>query len=248
MASVQTFAGKEALARAAAEEVTRLAVAAVRASGRAVIALAGGSTPEAMYRLLADEPVFRARFPWGQTHFFFGDERHVPPDHQDSNYRMAQEALLQKVAAECPSANVHRIPTENPDAAQAASDYEADLRAFFGAEGVPRFDLVLLGMGPDGHTASLFPGTTGLRETEKLVAAAWVDKLSTYRITFTPPLLAAAEAILFLAAGKEKAEVLRAVLEGAPEFDRYPSQRVTAENARARWLIDEAAAARLQGV
>lgn len=247
MAAVQKFASKEALARAAAEEVTRLAAAAVRERGRATVALAGGSTPEAMYRLLADEPAFRARFPWGQTHFFFSDERHVPPEHKDSNYRMADEALLKKVAAQCPSGNIHRIPAEHPDASQAASQYEAELRAFFGAGGVPRFDLILLGMGPDGHTASLFPGTTGLRETEKLVAAAWVDKLSTYRITFTPPLLAAAGAILFLAAGAEKAEVLRIVLEGAPEYDRYPSQRVTAENANARWLVDEAAAARLPG-
>lgn len=246
MASVQKFPSKEALARAAAEEVTRVAAAAVREKGRATIALAGGSTPEAMYRLLADEPVFRARFPWGHTHFFFGDERHVPPEHKDSNYRMADEALLKKVAAECPPGNVHRIPAEHPDAAQAASQYDAEVRAFFGEGGLPRFDLILLGMGPDGHTASLFPGTTGLRETEKLVAAVWVDKLSSYRITFTPPLLAAAEAILFLTAGDEKAEVLRAVLEGALEHDRYPSQRVTAENPRTRWLVDEAVAAGLR--
>lgn len=244
MAAVQRFASKEALARAAAEEVTRVALAAVRDRGRATIALAGGSTPEALYRLLGDEPAFRARFPWGQTHFFFGDERHVPPGDKESNYRMADEALLKKVIAECPPGNIHRIPAENPDAAQAAAEYEAEVRGFFGG-GVPEFDLVLLGMGPDGHTASLFPGTTGLRETEKLVAAAWVDKLSTYRITFTPPLLAAARALLFLTAGAEKADILHTVLEGPPEFDRFPSQRVTAENANARWLVDEAAAARL---
>lgn len=248
MATVQKFANKEALARAAAEEVTRVATAAVRENGRATVALAGGSTPEAMYRLLADEPAFRARFPWGQTHFFFSDERHVPPDDKESNYRMADQALLQKVAGECPAVNVHRIGSENPDASKAAADYEADLRAFFGADGVPRFDLVLLGMGPDGHTASLFPGTTGLRETEKLVAAAWIDKLATYRITFTPPLLTAAKAILFLAAGADKAEVLQVVLEGAPEFDRYPSQRISAENPNVLWLVDEAVAASLAGV
>ncbi len=248
MPAVQKFASKEALARAAAEEVTRVALGAVRDNGRAAIALAGGSTPEALYRLLADEPAFRARFPWGQTHFFFGDERHVPPGNKESNYRMADEALLKKVRAECPAGNVHRIPAENPDASQAASDYEADIRGFFGGAGVPEFDLVLLGMGPDGHTASLFPGTTGLRETEKLVAAAWVDKLSTYRITFTPPLLAAARAILFLSAGVEKADILHTVLEGAPEFDRFPSQRISAENPNVLWLVDEAVAGRLAGV
>lgn len=247
MASVQKFANKEALARAAAEEVTRVAAAAVRENGVATIALAGGSTPEAMYRLLADEPAFRARFPWAQTHFFFSDERHVPPGDKESNYRMADQALLNKVAGECPAGNIHRIPSENPDASEAAADYETEVRAFFGADDVPRFDLILLGMGPDGHTGSLFPGTTGLRETEKLVAAAWVDKLSTYRITFTPPLLAAAKALLFLTAGSDKAEVLQVVLEGAPEFDRYPSQRISAENPNALWLVDEAVAVRLAG-
>lgn len=248
MAALQKFATKEALARAAAEEVTRVAVAAVRERGTATIALAGGSTPEALYRLLGDEPAFRARMPWAQTHFFFGDERHVPPGHKDSNYRMAAEALLNKVAAQCPPANIHRIPAEKPDAAEAAASYETGLRRHFAAEeGVPQFDLVLLGMGPDGHAASLFPGTTGLRETEKLVAAAWVDKLSTYRITFTLPLLGAARGILYLTAGAEKADMLHTVLKGAPEFDRYPSQRVNAENPRTLWLVDEAAAARLAG-
>lgn len=245
--SVLTFPGKEALARAAAEEVVRLSIAAVRERGRAAVALAGGSTPEALYRLLADEPAFRARMPWAQTHFFFGDERHVPPDHKDSNYRMAAEALLRKVAGECPAANVHRIPAENPDAARAASIYEADIRSFFEGETTPAFDLVLLGMGPDGHTASLFPGTTGLREAEKLVAAVWVDKFTTYRITFTPPLLAAARDVVFLSGGEEKADMLKTVLEGPFELDRYPSQRIVAENPRARWLVDEAAAAKLTG-
>ena len=246
MAAIQTFANKDALARAAAEEGTRLAVAAGRERGQASIALAGGSTPEALYRLLGDEPAFRARMPWAQTHFFFGDERHVPPDHKESNYLMAARAMLNELAEVCPPQNVHRIPSENPDAAQAASEYEAEVRAFFGVGGTPEFDLVLLGMGPDGHAASLFPGTTGLRETEKLVAAAWVDKLSTYRITFTPPLLAAARAILFLTAGDEKAEMLRTVFEGAAELDRYPSQRINVENPRTQWLVDKAAAAKLK--
>jgi 6-phosphogluconolactonase len=245
---LQVFADPSAVARAAAEELTQRLIAAVRVNGRAAVALAGGSTPKALYALLADEPAFRERIPWGQTHFFFGDERHVPPDDKDSNYRMAAEAMLNKVSALCPPENVHRIRAENPDASEAAADYARELETFFGAYTVPRFDLVLLGMGPDGHTASLFPGTTGLREMDKLVTAAWVDKLSTYRITFTPPLLGNAAAILFLVAGKDKADTLPIVLEGPSEPDRYPSQGVTAYQGETLWLLDAAAAAKLSAM
>jgi 6-phosphogluconolactonase len=242
---IQVLADPAALARAGAEELTRRALAAVRESGRAAVALSGGSTPKALYKLLATEPAFRERLPWQDLHFFFGDERHVPPDAADSNFRMAKEAMFDALGDTCPPANIHRIHCELPSASQAAEEYAADLNSFFGGEGIPRFDLVLLGMGPDGHTASLFPGTTGLRETDKLVCAAWVDKLSTYRVTLTPPVLCAAAALLFLVAGKDKCDTLVKVLEGRPEPDRYPSQGISAVDGETLWLLDEAAAAGL---
>lgn len=242
---VQILADPAAIARAAAEEFTGRAVAAVRARGRFTVALAGGSTPKALYGLLATEPAFRDRVPWAQTFLFYGDERHVGPEDKDSNYRMSREAMLDRLVPDpLPAGNVHRIPAENPDAAAAAAEYAAELEGFFG--GLPRFDLILLGIGPDGHTASLFPGTTGLREMDRLVAAAWVDKLSTYRVTFTPPLLRAAAALLFLVGGADKAPALRAVLEGPAESDRYPSQGISAHDGETLWLLDRAAAAALR--
>lgn len=242
---IQTLADPAAVARAAAEELVRRAIDAVRERGRAAVALSGGSTPKTLYGLLADEPAFRERLPWARTHFFFGDERCVPPDDKDSNFRMASEAMFSKVKTLCPPENIHRILGENPDAAQAAAEYAREVETFFGTRGAPRFDLVLLGMGPDGHTASLFPGTTGLRENAKLVCSVWVDKFSTYRITFTPPLLCSAAVILFLVGGKDKADTLQKVLEGPAESDRYPSQGISAINGETVWLIDAAAGANL---
>ena len=244
---IQRFAGPAQLARAAAQEVAQRLAAAVRSSGHASIALSGGSTPKTLYSLLAGEAALRDLLPWKETHFFFGDERHVPPDDKESNYRMAKEAMFGPLGATCPAANIHRIRGELPDAAQAAAAYEAELAEHFeSADGpLPRFDVVLLGMGPDGHTASLFPGTTGLRDTDRLVTSAWVDKFSTYRITLTPPALCNAAAILFLVAGKEKEDVLKAVLEGPAEPDRYPSQGISAYNGETVWMIDEAAGAKL---
>ena len=240
---LQVFADPAALARAAAEEITRRAVAAVRANGRFTVALSGGSTPKVLYALLADEPAFRERFPWADTHFFFGDERHVAPDDKDSNYRMAREAMFDKLAGTLPPENIHRVRAEEPDAYAAAANYSLEVLRFFG-DTAARFDLTLLGMGPEGHTASLFPGTTGLRETVP-VAAAYVEKLAAYRITFSPPLLKNSAAILFLVAGKDKADVLATVLEGASEPDKYPVQGITADDGETFWLLDQAAAARL---
>jgi 6-phosphogluconolactonase len=241
---VQVLADSAALARAAAEELTHRVTAAVRANGQASVALSGGSTPKTLYGLLAQEPAFRERLPWASTHFFFGDERHVPPDDHTSNYRMAREAMFDALGPILPAGNVHRIRAEDPDAVRVAAAYERDLAGFF--QGVtPRFDLVLLGMGPDGHTASLFPGTTGLREADKLVCAAWVDKVSSYRITLTPKVLTNAVALLFLVAGQDKADVLPVVLQGRSEPDRYPSQGISAARGETLWLVDKAAAAKL---
>ncbi|PYQ62058.1 MAG: 6-phosphogluconolactonase [Acidobacteria bacterium] len=239
---VRVFDGVSELMRATAEEIALAAHQAVSDHGRFTWALAGGSTPRTVYELLASD-FYRARMPWSAIHFFWGDERHVPPDHADSNYRMARETLLDPMAI--PAENVHRILAENQDAAAAATQYEAELRRFFsppaGApEALPRFDLVLLGLGPEGHTLSLFPGSPALHESERWVVAPWVEKLQTFRITLTPPVLNRAAAVLFLAAGEEKADALHAVLEEVGDADLYPARIVRPDEgdllrARRRW-------------
>ena len=240
------------LARAAAEDFLRTVDESIAARGRFTVALSGGSTPRALYRLLAsgDEPYHRL-IPWDSVHFFWGDERHVPPDHPDSNYRMAREALLDHVPV--PAVNVHRIRGEAPDAAVAAAAYEEELRGFFQpAPGeAPRFDLVLLGLGPEGHTASLFPGSPALHETGRWVAAPWVEAHHTFRVTLTPPVLNAAARVVFLVSGADKAAALRAVIdfegdsEGERDVDRYPAQVVRPAAGTLLWLVDRAAAGSL---
>jgi 6-phosphogluconolactonase len=231
------------LFQAAAEEFIRAATDAVTKRGRFTVALSGGSTPRNMYTLIAANA--SASLPWDRMFFFWGDERHVPPDDADSNYRMANEALLSK--APIPPANVFPVPAENPDAAAAAEAYEQTLRKFFAlASGeFPRFDLILLGMGPDGHTASLFPETSALQEKSRLVVANWVEKLKTSRITLTLPVLNAARCVTFLVSGTEKATVLREVLEGSAPAEKYPSKLVQPDEGRLIWLVDRAAASEL---
>ena len=236
---LRVFPDGAELARAAAEELTRRAEESLRARGRFSIALSGGSTPRRLFALLADstEP-FRDRIDWRAVHLFWGDERHVPPDHPESNIRMARETLLDRV--EIPAANVHRIRGEEPDAARAASLYEDELRSFF--RGTPRFDLVLLGLGADAHTASLFPGTAAVREHERWVAAPWIEKLGAFRITLTPAVLDHAAAVIFLVQGEEKAGALRAVLAGDRDPDRWPAQAVHPRDGEILWLVDRRAA------
>jgi len=234
MSEVRVFADAKELMHAAADEVVRCAEEAVRERGRFAWALSGGSTPRDLYRLLASPP-HGDRMPWSAIHVFWGDERHVPPDHPESNFRMAREAMLDHVPL--PAANVHRIHAEDPDAAAAANAYEAELRAFFELE--PRFDLVLLGLGKDAHTASLFPGSAAVRESERLVIAPWVESQHTFRITLTPPVLDHARLCLFLVSGEDKAEALRAVLEGPRDPARYPAQIVEGNRL---WMVDRAAA------
>jgi 6-phosphogluconolactonase len=177
--------------------------------------------------------------------FFWGDERHVPPTDPDSNYRMADEAMLSKIPV--PAANVFRMKTENPNAEAVAQDYEQTLRKFFkaGPEEFPSLDLILLGMGPDGHTASLFPGTAALREKSRLVVANWVEKLNASRITLTLPVLNAALCVTFLVSGMDKATVLHEVLEGDGPGDQYPSRLVRPSKGKLIWLLDRAAASQL---
>jgi len=246
-ATVRIFETSEDLARAAAEQCVRLGLEAVKARGDFSIALAGGSTPKRLYTLLASEQdnSFRSRFPWQEIHFFWGDERHVPPDHADSNYRMAFETMLSKVPVS--DSQLHRIESENPDARRAAQGYEQDLRRHFSLNpGVwPQFDLVLLGLGPDGHTASLFPDTDVLEEKSLVAAAVWVPKFQSWRITLTAPLLNHAANVLFLVSGKDKAEALRAVLHGEFQPRRYPAQLIQPVQGRLTWLVDREAASLL---
>jgi 6-phosphogluconolactonase len=231
------------LFQAAAEEVLRTATDAVSQRGCCTIALSGGSTPRNLYTLIAANA--SPSLPWDKIFFFWGDERHVAPDNPESNYRMAQESLLSKVPI--PSANIFPIPAENPDASAAADAYEQTLRKFFAlrADEFPRFDLILLGLGPDGHTASLFPETAALQEESRLVLANWVEKLKTFRITLTLPVLNAARAVAFLVSGTDKAAVLREVLEGDAPAEKYPSKLVRPTDGKLIWFVDRAAASEL---
>ena len=241
----------EAVSREAAARFERLSDQSIASTGHFSVALSGGSTPLALYRLLA-EPPFREAIAWSRVHLFWGDERFVPPDHPDSNYGAALEALVSRVPL--PTENVHSIPAEATEPEAAAAQYEDTLRRFFATPKgeVPRFDLVLLGLGPDGHTASLFPGLPALDENSHLVVATYVPKLAAWRITLTPPVLRSARHVMFLVAGPDKAAVLRDVLEGPHDPHRLPAQLVRPEDGDdLTWLVDEAAAsllsARLKG-
>jgi 6-phosphogluconolactonase len=221
----------------------RAANQALAERGRFTLALSGGSTPQSLYTLLATNA--RSSLPWDRTFVFWSDERHVPPTDSDSNYRMAHEAMLAKVPV--PAGNVFRVPAEMPDAAAAAEAYEQTMRKFFALqpEQFPRFDLILLGMGPDGHTASLFPETAALREKSRLVVANWVEKLKTSRITFTLPVLNAASGVAFLVSGTDKAPALKAVLESDAPGEQYPAKLVRPSDGKLIWFVDRAAASEL---
>jgi 6-phosphogluconolactonase len=234
------FPDPAALARAAADDFLRRASDAVAARGRFTVALSGGTTPRRLYELLAGEP-YRSRVPWEKTHFFWGDERHVPPDDPQSNYRMAREALLSRVPV--PESNVHRIEAELADASEAAARYDGEVRRFFGlAPGrFPGFDLMYLGLGPEGHTASLFPGTTALDVQDRLVVATWVAKLNADRITMTYPVFRDARAVAFLVEGAAKAEILHAVRNPATAAE-YPAGWIRPREGELLWFADRGAA------
>jgi 6-phosphogluconolactonase len=236
MAEIRTYPDAASLARAAAEHCVTLATAAIAARGQFVVALSGGSTPRATYKLLASDEL-AARVDWPRVHVFWGDERCVPPDHPESNYRMARETLLDHVPL--PTRNVHLIQGELPPD-QAATAYQAELEAVLGAGG--RFDLILLGMGEDGHTASLFPSTAALHEQTRWVVAHYVDKLRAWRVTLTPVIINAAAHVTFLVSGAGKAERLREVLDGPHQPDVLPAQIVRPTDGRLLWLADAAAA------
>ena len=235
--SLHVYDTPEELAGAAAREFADRAGEAIAERGRFAVVLAGGSTPEAMYGILASD--YDDQIDWSKIYVFFGDERAVPPHHDDSNHKMACEALLDHV----PVANVHRMRGELPPD-EAAASYEEELRTFFRTQEVPRFDLILLGIGADGHTASLFPETSAIEVHDRWVVANPVLKLDTTRITLTIPIINAARAVIFLVAGEDKAEALGEILEGDADPRANPATLIRPPGGP-KWMLDQSAASLL---
>jgi len=237
----EIHADTDTLARQAAHRLAELSREAIRSSGRFTLVLSGGATPKRLYERLA-EAEFSGKLDWGSIHIFWSDERCVPPDHPESNYGMAVRSLIDRVPL--PPRNVHRIRGEM-EPQQAATAYEKELRTFFFPRyakppGVPGFDLILLGMGEDGHTASLFPKAAALHEQKRWVLA--VEKPESWRVTLTPRVINAARDVLFLVAGSEKAGCLKEVLQGPYRPDELPAQAIRPAPGRLRWMIDAEAA------
>ena len=233
----------EAVAREAARRFVAHAAAAIQQRGRFAVALSGGRTPKRLYELLSDDP-YRDRVDWSLVYFFWGDERFVPSTNQASNYHMTEVALLNTL--ELNNGNVHRVRTEMDSAEAAAATYEREIVSFFQSSPgeIPQFDLVLLGLGTNGHTASLFPHSHLLHENTHLVAAEYMEEVKQSRISFTAPLLNAGRNVLFLVTGIEKASVTNEILFGARDPERLPAQLVHPAGSEV-WLLDRAAAAAL---
>ncbi len=238
---VQVFDTAEEVAHAAARHFVELAKNAATNRGRFAVALAGGNTPRRMYELLAGDQ-FCDRVDWTMVHLFFGDERSVAHDHPDSNYRMAYEALISHVSI--PASNLHPIDGDGDPTTNAAL-YEAELRKFFDSTSKPGFDLVLLGLGEDGHTASLFPHTSALVVTDRWVVANWVEKLKSYRITLTAPAINGASSVIFLVTGANKAPAVSSVLNGPVQPENLPAQLIKPDAGKLTWLLDSQAASLL---
>ncbi|MBZ0294994.1 MAG: 6-phosphogluconolactonase [Anaerolineae bacterium] len=238
MAEIKIYADHELLMRAAAEHFVSLYEAAVADHQHFSVALSGGSTPKTLYELLKEE-MFNRYIDWSLVHVFWGDERCVPPDHADSNYHMTRLALLD--AVDLPLTNIHRMHGEDAPE-QAALDYEKALHDFFGQGEEVRLDLILLGMGDDGHTASLFPETEALDEVDRLVVANYVPKLEAWRITLTTKAINAAHHVAFLVSGHAKASVLQEVLEGPRQARELPSQLINPTSGGLTWFLDADAA------
>ena len=237
---IRIFNDLEGISNAAAEIFADAAEQAIVKSGRFSVALSGGNTPRHLHEILSSEP-YHDRIQWQLVHFFWGDERCVPADDPRSNFRMARETLLDLVPV--PAENIHAVQCELPPA-EGAFQYEAELRKFFGAQ-PPAFDLILLGMGDNAHTASLFPHTPVLNETERWVSDVYVKELDMYRVTFTAPLINQAGQVVFLVSGADKAVALQNVLEGAYHPQEYPAQLIRPNGAHPLWLVDKAAAHKL---
>jgi 6-phosphogluconolactonase len=242
MSNLKVFPDRDGFISGAADFITELILEAVAANGRFTIALAGGGTPRPVYAHLGTAD-YAQRIPWDKVHIFFGDERCVPPDDSRSNFRMAREALLDQVPL--PAGNIYRIHGED-DPAQAALAYGQEIQRFFRTATPPDFDLICLGMGDNGHTASLFPGTAALREQTRWVVPQYVEVMATWRVTFTTALINAARNVAFLVEGEGKTEMLWRVLEGPYDPDVLPSQLIQPRNGRLHWLVDAAAGAKVQ--
>jgi 6-phosphogluconolactonase len=239
--TIRRYPDPETVSRAAAHDFVEVARAAIAARGRFCVALSGGTTPRRMYEILSEAPRW-AQLTWDRVEFFWGDERAVPPDHPDSNFGAAAAALLRKLRI--PEARIHRMHGELSDVEEAATRYQAELARVFGvpSDGLPPvFDLVLLGMGPDGHTASLFPYSQPLTERRRWVVGHQVARLGKARITLTPPILNRAAEVRLLVTGADKAGVLKEVLLGPRDPERLPVQLVAPEAGRLVWLVDRAA-------
>jgi 6-phosphogluconolactonase len=244
MISFEIFPTPMEMSEAAARLFTARAAQAVSLRGRFTAALSGGKTPVELYMMLAKAP-FVTEIPWARAHLFWVDERCVPPDHEDSNYRMVRERLLDHVPI--PPANVHRMQGEM-DPVEAAALYERGLRDFFVPHGAgfPVFDFILLGLGEDGHTASLFPGTRAIHESARWVLCDYVNAQKGWRITLTPPVINSARMVVFLAAGSGKAAVLKDILEGPSRPDFLPAQLVRPAGGQLLWMLDRDSAALLK--
>ena len=227
----------------AAETIVNLAQQAVSDRGKFTIALSGGSTPKKLYELLAS-PAWQPKFPWAKTDFFWGDERYVSSSDPASNFHMTQQAMLSKVSVL--GSHVHRVLTEK-DAPEAARLYEQEIRKVVpsGTDGLPQFDLVLLGLGTNGHMASLFPYQPALREKSKIVIAEQIDEVKMVRLTFSAPLINAARQIVFVALGNDKATVVRDVITGVFDPERLPAQLARPTHGKLTWILDPASADKL---
>lgn len=238
---IRVFPSTQELFRSAAETFCKLAQEAIRERGKFSVALSGGSTPRGLHHELTT--TFAPQVPWNKVFCFWGDERHVPPDFPESNFRMAKETLLSKLPI--PADHIFRMAGELPDAEQAGLLYQNVLRDFFhpGPDKFPRFDFMLQGIGPDGHTASLFPGTKALEEKNRFAVGNWVEQHSTWRITLTYPVINDAANVMFLVDGAGKADIIeKALREPAANL---PCQRVQPLNGKLMWYLDAAAGSKL---
>jgi len=228
----------------AAQMIVDLATEAVRSRGKFTIALSGGSTPKKLYELLASLE-WQRKFPWTKTEFFWGDERYVPSTDPSSNFRMTREAMLSRVTLT--PEQIHRVLTEKPDPAETAELYEQEIRRVVppGADGWPQFDLVLLGLGTNGHTASLFPYQPALHEKKRAVVSEFIDEVKMTRVTMTAPVINAARTIVFAALGVDKATVVREVVIGAFDPERLPAQLIRPAQGKLTWIVDPPSAAKL---
>ncbi len=235
---IQILDSASSVAESGALHFVRICNSSIKANGNFSVVLSGGSTPKGMLSLLATDE-YKKQVPWDKCHFFWGDERSVPPTHADSNFKMATDSLLSHVPVI--ASQIYRMEAEKADINQAAQEYQNKIATFFSvpnSSSPPQFDLLYLGMGPDGHTASLFPDTNALGEKSKWVVSNFVPKFNTNRMTFTYPMINQAKNVIFLVAGKDKVASLKEVLEGKPNLETYPSQGINPSHGSLLWLLD----------